>query len=362
MNGLVVHNRGTVNIVASIFWRILKSTFPFATWSSRGYVAAWLCGARCGGGLLGTVVTVIGWSVGPDANMTQSSRLMIFQWYSERETGGRPCDREVHAGNSFKTSFHITAYVGSDSYVYFRGTGPAIGGFYPGCTASGHRGQYSHCCRYEYAFVATPAPVVEQPEMQAKDSDTSAVGVTRVTSVVQTVILVSLTHAAVEDSSFSMSPLSPGLFFRPPRRSTSRPAGGVLLPTTLDDFDDSVLGDPITYAQCEQFPGSESSFSLPVCVAVRFGRSAGPSSTSDCVGFGDLRSANGGSHGLGRGRVIRDRTTVKPRTDSRSPAVCCLQMETRHMVSSFIIFVFWSSWKLRSWPGSSLVVPFMYEL
>ena len=61
-----------------------------------------------------------------------------------------------------------------------------------------------------------------------------------------------------------MSPLSPGLFFRPPRGSGSPPAGGVLLPTTLDDFDDSVLGDPITYARCEQFPGSESPLSLPV--------------------------------------------------------------------------------------------------
>ena len=36
--------------------------------------------------------------------------------------------------------------------------------------------------------------------------------------------------------------------------------------TTLDDFDDSVLGDPITYARCEHFPGSESPVYLPVYV------------------------------------------------------------------------------------------------
>ena len=53
-------------------------------------------------------------------------------------------------------------------------------------------------------------------------------------------------------------------------------------------------------------------------MAVRFGRSAGPSSTSDCVGFGDLRSTSGGvldcypSRGLGIGRVIRDRTAELP--------------------------------------------------
>ena len=67
-----------------------------------------------------------------------------------------------------------------------------------------------------------------------------------------------------EGSLFNVSPLSPGLFFRPPRGGKSPPAEGVLLPTTLDDFDDSILGDPITYARCEQFPGSESPLSLPV--------------------------------------------------------------------------------------------------
>ena len=59
-----------------------------------------------------------------------------------------------------------------------------------------------------------------------------------------------------------MSPLSPGLLFRPSRVGQSPPAEGVLLPTTLDDFDDSVLGDPITYARCENFPPSGSTFLL----------------------------------------------------------------------------------------------------
>ena len=68
------------------------------------------------------------------------------------------------------------------------------------------------------------------------------------------------------DSLLNVSPLSPGLFFRLPRGSGSPPAGGVLLPTTLDDLDDSVLGDPITYALCENCPGSESPLSLPVYV------------------------------------------------------------------------------------------------
>ena len=48
----------------------------------------------------------------------------------------------------------------------------------------------------------------------------------------------------------------PGFLFRPSRGDQTSPSEGVLLPMTLDDFDDLVLGDPITYARCEQFPGS----------------------------------------------------------------------------------------------------------
>ena len=65
-------------------------------------------------------------------------------------------------------------------------------------------------------------------------------------------------------SLFHVSPVSPGFVFRPSRIDQQPPSEGVLLPTTLDDFDDSVLCDPITYARCEQFPLSESPMSLLV--------------------------------------------------------------------------------------------------
>ena len=67
-----------------------------------------------------------------------------------------------------------------------------------------------------------------------------------------------------EGSLFNVSPVSSGFWFRPSRGDQPPPSEGVLLPTTLDDFDDSVLCDPITYACCELFPGSESPLSLPV--------------------------------------------------------------------------------------------------
>ena len=65
-----------------------------------------------------------------------------------------------------------------------------------------------------------------------------------------------------EGSLFNVSPPSPGLVVRSIRQGGAAPSEGILLPTMLGDFDDSVLGDPITYVQIEQLPGSESPLSL----------------------------------------------------------------------------------------------------
>ena len=67
-----------------------------------------------------------------------------------------------------------------------------------------------------------------------------------------------------EGSLFNVSPLSPEIVVQPTRENGTAQPEGVLLPTILDDFNDSVLGDPISYAQIEQVPGSESPLSLPV--------------------------------------------------------------------------------------------------
>ena len=58
-----------------------------------------------------------------------------------------------------------------------------------------------------------------------------------------------------EGSLFNVSPLSPGLVVRPTREGRAAPSEGVLLPTMLQDFDDSVLGVPITYAPSIVFVG-----------------------------------------------------------------------------------------------------------
>ena len=67
-----------------------------------------------------------------------------------------------------------------------------------------------------------------------------------------------------EGSLFHMSPVSQGFFMRPSGTTGQHPQAGVLLLTTLDDFSDWVLGDPITYAQCEQIPGYDAPMTLPV--------------------------------------------------------------------------------------------------
>ena len=51
-----------------------------------------------------------------------------------------------------------------------------------------------------------------------------------------------------EGSLFNVSPLSPELVVRPPREVGATQPEGILLPTMLDDFNDSVLRDPISYA------------------------------------------------------------------------------------------------------------------
>ena len=97
---------------------------------------------------------------------------------------------------------------------------------------------------------------------------------------------------------FNVSLLSPGLVVWTTREGRAAPSEGVLLPTMLEDFDDSVLGDPISYALFEQFPGSESPLSLPVY--------AWPPSSAFlmdsvgcpvCVGAREVRTADGGDLG-----------------------------------------------------------------
>ena len=141
--------------------------------------------------------------------------------------------------------------------------------------------------------VATPAPVVGQLEPQAKDFPTLRLSESSdllpsfgLSSSSSSSSSPTLPWGTAEDSSpsfspnqvregrsqnipgegslFNVSPLSPGLVVRPTLEGGAAPSAGVLLPTMLEDFDDSVLGDPITYARIEQLPGSESPLSLPV--------------------------------------------------------------------------------------------------
>ena len=82
-----------------------------------------------------------------------------------------------------------------------------------------------------------------------------------------------------EGNLFHVSPVSPEFLNRPLQDALQFPLEGVLLPTTMDDFSDSDLGAPITYAQCELIPGSDAPMSLPV-FSMPSGFSARPDQSS----------------------------------------------------------------------------------
>ena len=94
-----------------------------------------------------------------------------------------------------------------------------------------------------------------------------------------------------EGSLFNVSPLSPGLVVRPTREGGAALSEGVLLPTMLEDFDDSVLDEPISYARFEQF------VTAGIHLAAEFGLLNGLGGRSDCVGAGEVRTAEGGDLG-----------------------------------------------------------------
>ena len=69
-----------------------------------------------------------------------------------------------------------------------------------------------------------------------------------------------------------------------------------MLPSTIDDFSDSYLGAPLTYAQCELIPGSDAPMSLPV-FSMPSGFSARPdqSSIQTVLALGTSSHPDGGS-------------------------------------------------------------------
>ena len=157
-----------------------------------------------------------------------------------------------------------------------------------------------------------------------------------------------------EGSLFHVSPVSPGFLFRPLRATQQLPHDGVLLPTMLDEFNILVLCEPITYARCEQIPGSDSPLSLPV-YALPSGSALMPgqslvqtllaSGTSSRPGWGPLPSLL-----LWIWRTVRywRRACRVVRTGSRRTVDSHSRMEIQRLACSFITHGFWSSSERRS--------------
>ena len=150
-----------------------------------------------------------------------------------------------------------------------------------------------------------------------------------------------------EGSLLNVSPLSPEVVVRPAREGGATQPEGMLLPTILDDFNDSVLGDPISYARIDQLPGSESPLSLPV-----YAWPPRPALMMDPViqtvlaprKSERLLAETSGTDFPITAEKARVITSGLPgcRTDSWSSASSRLRMETRHIDCNSIILASWS--------------------
>ena len=119
-----------------------------------------------------------------------------------------------------------------------------------------------------------------------------------------------------EGSIFHVSPVLPGFLTRPSQDDPQFPLDEVLLPSTIDDFSDSDLGAPITYAQCELIPGSDTPMPLPVfSVPSGFSARLDQSSIQTVLALGTSSHPYGGipchrsSHGYGGRPVAGDGPT-----------------------------------------------------
>ena len=159
-------------------------------------------------------------------------------------------------------------------------------------------------------FVVPPAPGIERPVMQAQDFSTCRLSKLREFLSLFRLSASSPAPTLSRDSAKDSSPFLSLDCVPPLRGNTSPPAGEALLQPPTDDCVASGLGDPNTAAWGEQYPGSESPWSLPGCATVRALLSTGPSGASDWVSFEDLYHPAVGiidlcnSRGPGGGRVI----------------------------------------------------------
>ena len=103
----------------------------------------------------------------------------------------------------------------------------------------------------------------------------------------------------------------------------------------LEDFDDSVLGDPITYVWCKQFPGSESPLSLPVY--------AWPSISAFLMDSAVIRT------------VLALGISALPAAGTSTADSPIASGEGRLLACNCIILGFWNWWELRSRPDFSTV-------
>ena len=135
------------------------------------------------------------------------------------------------------------------------------------------------CTLTSTPVVATPAPVVVQPDPKPKELPT--LRLSESSDLLPSFGLSSSSSSPTlpwgtaedlpnrvreghsqnvpgEGSLFNVSTLSPELVVRATREGGAATSEGVLLPTMLEDFDDSVLGDPSNGRECHSYSDTPS--------------------------------------------------------------------------------------------------------
>ena len=137
------------------------------------------------------------------------------------------------------------------------------------------------------SWVIATSPEVPVGKTGPKIYNLPAVEVTRASSVVQFLGLLSRTYAATGLGEVFVVFVFARTFSATMREDISSGGWGPVA-AAADDCVASGLDDPNIAVRCELFPGSESLCSLLACATVRDVLSAGPSGASDWVGFQDL--------------------------------------------------------------------------
>ena len=205
-------------------------------------------------------------------------------------------------------------------------------------------------------FVVPPAPEIERPVMQAQDFSNCRLTKSRKFLSLFRLLTSSPAPTLPRDSAKDSSPFLSLDRVPPLRGNKSPPAGEALLQPLTDDCVASGLG---LLCGVNSIRGQNP---LGLCLDVRLsGLYCQPDPPVLPTGSA-LRISTPLLEGSSTSASDYSRSCRVVRTDTRSPAICCVPVETQHKDCCRILFSPWSTRDVGSRSISSLGVAFMFGL